>query len=809
MQEAPVLAQRIVEESMVLLLNHNQTLPLTTPTRVAFFGRACLEPFISGNGSGTAQAQNAPDVLTACETVGLTAVASLHRYYQQYLKSEPKPSNTMEWNNIAKMAQLVHSGVVYEYFSEYRPTPTEIEVPYAVIAEAAQSTDTAILVFGRNAGGEECDRHMENDYMLSKTEERLVAQICQAFARVILILNINGLVDLAWIESYSEIQSVLYWGLPGEGGTKALARVLSGQVSPSGKLAFSIPRKCSDLPCFGHFSWNKNGKVLEYQDYALNAAANGSIGFERSPVTVYQEDLYLGYRYFDSFGVQPLFPFGFGLSYSEFDIQSCSVYRQKDNIVLMVRVCNAGNFAGREVVQLYVEPHCTRIRQPRQLLKAFAKTKLLQPGEATEVQLSMPCRELAVFDEASASWVIPSGQYRLLVGNSSRSTELAATIVLNEEKRVQKAKNMLTIQTCNKAALSFLEAGKQHGLLSKPEECLDLSDWLPAIVFRPSETTRDLGTFSTEELAALCVGYGPGTPFSAFGDSDAPETICDEKGNPLAVNDHPTGMNGYVSPAIPVKGIHSLFYKDGPAGIGGIAWPCEMLLACSFDRELCYCMGDAIGAECEQQRVDIWLAPAVNLQRHPLCGRNFEYFSEDPFLTGACAVAVSRGVEEKHAVLVCPKHFACNEQETYRRGNARRNVDAVDSILTPRAARELYLKPFEMLVCEGGIQCLMTSFNKINGTFAAANEELCTGILRNEWGFRGMVVTDWCDMDQVADGADAILAGNDIIMPGGPPVIRQILDGLQHGIIQRKHLERSVSRLLGILQQMRIHNGTR
>ena len=209
--------------------------------------------------------------------------------------------------------------------------------------------------------------------------------------------------------------------------------------------------------------------------------------------------------------------------------------------------------------------------------------------------------------------------------------------------------------------------------------------------------TRNFSGFSIEELAALCVGYGPGIPFAAAGDLSKPSTILDENGTPLTTNSHPVGYAGYVSPAIEEKGIKSVFYKDGPAGIGETAWPTEMLIACAFDKKLWYEFGNAIGEECERKQVDIWLAPAVNLHRNPLCGRNFEYFSEDPYLTGICACEITKGVQENHPVLVCPKHFAVNEQETFRRGSSRKNYDAVDSILTERTAREIYLKPFEML----------------------------------------------------------------------------------------------------------------
>ena len=281
--------------------------------------------------------------------------------------------------------------------------------------------------------------------------------------------------------------------------------------------------------------------------------------------------------------------------------------------------------------------------------------------------------------------------------------------------------------------------------------------------------------------------------------NDDPETIFYENGDPVTTNSHPVGHNGYVSPAMKDRGIESIFYKDGPAGIGQVAWPTEMLIACAFDRELWYEFGNAVGWECEQGQVEVWLAPAVNLHRNPLGGRNFEYFSEDPYVTGVCGCEITRGVQENHPVLVCAKHFAVNEQETFRRGNSKKNYDAVDSIIPERAVRELYLKPFEMMVRESGIHCVMTSFNKINGTFAGGSKDLCTHILREEWGFRGAVVTDWGDMDVVVEGADAVAAGNDIVMPGGPVVIAQILKGLDEGRVTRAQMEMAVSHLLEMI----------
>lgn len=797
-----ILAQKIAEESFVLLRNADETLPLKPGTGVAFFGRGYLQPFLSGNGSGGAYTQDACTLLDACEKAGLQAFQPLHTHYTEELKKETPPTG-LDWDNVAEMAKLVHSGVIYEYFGQYHAPLPEIQIPDGLLQQSAQSTDTAIFVLSRNAGGEECDRHIHNDYELSEEEKRLISRICDSFVKVIVVLNINGLIDMSWLDEHPQIKSVLYIGLPGQEGAAALAAVLTGTVSPSGCLAFTIPYRYDDLPTSEHFSFDRSGKVLEYQDYGLDAAQNGSVGFSKSPVTVYQEDLFLGYRYFDAFDKEPMFPFGFGLSYTQFHVNCSDVYRENDAIAVNVTVRNCGNRAGREVVQLYVSAQGTRLDQPRQTLKGFSKTPLLQPGEETTLKLILPCTELASFEPQKKAWIILPGIYDLRVGTSSRSTTAAAAVLVDKEIPVQTCKAVLPLQSCNEEKIPFLTSAATGNV---PLECrakvIALEGWTPNERILLQEKQHDLGGFSLEELAALSVGYGSGVPFSAFEKNEFPKTLLLKDGRPFVCNDHPTGMNGYVSPAVPERGIHSASYKDGPAGIGTTAWPAEMLLACSFDTDLCREFGEAIGRECVEQGVDVWLAPAVNLHRNPLGGRNFEYFSEDPYLTGTCAVAVTQGVQKNRRVLVCPKHFALNEQETFRRGYARWNVDAVDSIVTERAARELYLKPFEMLVKQADIHCLMTSFNKVNGVFAAAHADLCTDILRGEWGFDGLIVTDWGDMDIVADGADAIRAGVDVVMPGGPPVIEQILEGVKEGRLERWEIERTVSRLLKLLERV-------
>jgi len=790
------IARQIVEGSAVLLKNEGHFLPLPAQKSVAVFGRAAYDMVISGNGSGAAQGTRKEDLPECCRAQGLQPDSMVEKFYRDAFLRLPPP----EPMSLEKLGQLVNSGLMYEIFGTYTPPVEEFSLPDPVIGDAAARTDTALLVIGRNSGGEECDRHLDEDYYLTGPEQQLVCDVTERFPNIVLVLNANGVMDLGWTESYPQIKSILFIGIPGEQGMPALADILTGRVDPSGKLAFTIARRYADYPSARHFTWDKHNSdaILTYDSYGLDAAQNGSTGFAISPVTVYAEDIYFGYRYFETFGVEPLFAFGHGLSYTTFERTVLDVTHDETCASLHVRVKNTGAYPGKDVVQIYASAD-REIDRPARKLVAFEKTEEILPGEWEDLTVTVPWKELAAYHETTAAWEISSGDHLLQLGGSSRCVSNVAVIHVPETILISQCANRLAIKECNQGKLDLLTAPERKEEEYKAPWTLTLN----AVRVPPKVPNMysfpQVDSLTDSELAALCVGYGPGIPFSAFLDEELPNTLLREDGSEVGINDHPTGFNGYVSPAMPEKNIHSVFYKDGPAGIGETAWPTEMLIACSFDRKLWHDLGVCVSQECEKQQVDVWLAPAVNLHRNPLGGRCFEYFSEDPFLTGTAAVAVARGVQESGKVLVCPKHFAANEQETFRRGNAKRNVDAVDTIASERALRELYLKPFQMLVEDAGILCIMTSFNKINGTFAGGSKDLCTHILREEWGFEGVVLTDWGDMDTVVDGADAVSAGNDVVMPGGPPVIRQILNGLEQGRVTRADMIKAVKNLLTMI----------
>lgn len=829
------IARKIAEESIVLLKNADHILPLKEKKEITFFGRTQIGTLYSGNGSGGANIAGCGTILEECEKRGIKPESLLKEFYEYKASAEQvTEEDEFDWT---KVSEMVNSGIMYEIFGKYKAPLDEYDVPETLIFQAAEKTDTAIFVIGRNSGGEECDRHLPEDYYLTRSEESLLKDICTHFANVVIVLNVNGLIDLSWMKKYASIKSLLFIGIPGEEGASALAGILTGEINPSGKLAVTIAEHYEDYPSADHFSWDKEHleNILDYESYGLSSEENGSTGFTKSPVTVYWEDIYTGYRYFDTFGKQVLYPFGYGLSYTAFAISDALVKKQNGGILVTADVKNIGEMSGKEVIQIYLSKvyPAEGVERPYQELKGFEKTSDLAPGEKEQVKIWIPWRELAVYDEERAAWVIESGDYLLKMGNSSRDTFVKGLICVEKTILAEQCTNCLNITECNNGKIEFLtqkendaemasvlniteqnkDVSGQNIIFVTPEDVHDVQENRKCgkETISKAETTvserekeRNLAELSIKELAALCVGYGPGTPFAAVGDRSDPSTIFDDEGKPMTTNSHPTGYPGYVSPAIEEKGIKSVFYKDGPAGIGGVAWPTEMLIACSFNKKLWQMFGDAVGKECEEQQVNVWLAPAVNLHRNPLCGRNFEYFSEDPYLTGVCACEITKGVQNSRPVIVCPKHFAANEQETFRRGNAGKNVDAVDSILTERALREQYLKPFEMLVKDAGIACIMTSFNKINGSFSGGSHDLCTHILREEWGFEGAVVTDWGDMDMVVDGADAVAAGNDIVMPGGPPVIRQILKGYEEGRVTREELEQAVRHLLIMIKRIRL-----
>ena len=482
------------------------------------------------------------------------------------------------------MKEAVNSGLMYEIFGKYTPNPPEFTPSQELLAQAARKAPTALWVLGRKSGGEECDRHLESDFILSAQETALLESICAHFEKVVVVLNTNGLLDpvLGGGASPGKVPGVS--GHPRGRGACRFGRAAHRRDQPLGQAQCDHCQERGRLPCMEDFSWDKDHpeSIRTYGDYGLTPPAGE---FARRPVTAYREDLYLGYRYFDSFGVEPLYPFGFGLSYTSFTVEPAGVEKTAQGLVVKARVKNTGGCPGREVAQVYVSAQGTAQQHPAQELKAFCKTRSWPPGR----RASLPDRAL---EGVGNLWgghcsmgdrgrCIPGKAGNLLCRNPDRGGRpgegghpgaaggkpLAHGPGLSGETRAPFP--------------GACPGGAAPGLPGVP---LSSEEVVPVQV--PAVPGVDCSALSDRQLACLCVGYGPGQPFVWLMDIPGDPTLYDED-KPLTENDHPVGINGYVSPAIPERGIHSVFYKDGPAGVGATSWPGEMLLACSFDEEAC------------------------------------------------------------------------------------------------------------------------------------------------------------------------------------------------------------------------------
>lgn len=822
------LARRLAAESMVLLKNEGGLLPLPGGKTVALLGQTQLDTIIGGGGSGASFSAGTLQIRDEMANAGLILEEAMDGFYRE-LDRKRREESANARSPYADFEGLVASGLIYEIFGQYSAAKEEPLPDDGLWQTAAKAADTAIVIIGRATGGEECDRRVENDYYLTPSEKRMLELACGHFENLIAVFNCNGMVDMSCTKAYPQIKAAIFMGTAGEQAAGALADLITGRETPSGKLSQTAALCYEDYPTAKHFSYTREGPdaLLTYESYGLDKS--GGEGFLASPVTVYQEDIYVGYRYFDSFQKPVLYPFGFGLSYAEFKYEVLGVEIDGGRATAEVKVTNTSKeFAGKEAMQLYVHAPFGELKKPWQELRAIAKTPLLKPMESCTVTLSFELKDMASFDEASMSYILEPGDYVLMVGTGSHNAAPAAVLALDEKIVVRIVTADIGMAPANKDRISLLEpeaelrventAGLPRAAFTEKDVSVCWPEYKgykdnaePAVstlhdVAAGKVTMEEfIAQMTVRELAVLCNGYGPGLPFGGMGRKDIPVTIKGEDGKDIGSCSNPDAMPGYCNPTLEKYGIMSTVYKDGPASVGKTAWPTGMMIACTFDPELAYEFGSACGCEAEMGHVDSWLAPGMNLIRNPIEGRAFEYFSEDPFICGLFGTQVARGAIENNAVTVCPKHFAMNEQETYRRGSLKKNIDAVDTIVSARAARELYLRPFEMVVTGARPMTLMTSFNKVNGTFAAGNYTLCTEILRGEWGYEGVVVTDWGDMDMVVDGADAVKAGNDVIMPGGPPVIEQVLKGYEEGRVELRHLRAAAANLMKYLLSTRLY----
>ena len=772
------LARQAAAEGAVLLRNEAHALPLQDGQRVAVFGRIQFDYYRSGTGSGGMV--NAPytvGILDALQEEELAIDTELEAIYREWIKDHPYDHG---------------QGWAQEPWNQEEMPLTE-EMVRAAAGRTAGSDgfSTAIVVIGRTAGEDRDAQAEKGSYFLTDTEEHMLAEVCAAFEKVVVLLNIGSVMDMEWVERYAPQAVLCVWQGGMEGGHGA-ADVLMGRVNPCGKLPDTIARAIEDYPSTRNFG----GDTAD----------------------IYEEDLYVGYRYFETFAKDKvLYPFGYGLSYTTFAAEDLSVERDGDRaqskVYLTVR--NTGNTAGKEVVQVYVNPPQGRLGKPLRSLAAFAKTAVLAPGETQAVTLEVPDRALASYDDSGASghphcWVMEPGRYEFYAGNDVRSASLAGRIEIEELKVIEKCQEAAAPEkTFQRMRPADTETAAGRGA----EEELPLT-W-EAVPVRSKPMREHICCDCREMPYTGDQGIRLGDVYDGKADmGDFIAQISDEglcclvKGEGMSspkVTPGTAAAFGGLTEELKDLGIPCGCCSDGPSGIrmdcGAQAFslPGGVCLAATFNEELLEELYAMEGLELRQNRIDLLLGPGMNLHRNPLNGRNFEYFSEDPLLTGKMAAAQLRGMH-RYGTSGVLKHFAANNQEYHRR--------QYNSILSERALRELYLRGFEIAVKEGGARAVMTTYGAVNGVWTAGNYDLNTRILREEWGFDGLVMTDWWaeindegEEPSIQNLAAMVRAQNDIFMvvPDTEKHAGNLRERLEAGTLTRGELQRSAANILKMI----------
>lgn len=789
------LSRVAAREGFVLLKNDNNALPLKNK-RIALYGMGARLTVKGGLGSGSVEERYSVNIEDGLKNAGfeITTEKWLDDYDSEYSSTYQEYHDMVEDKvkdlvNPMEIIPIAHS-YVYRYPSGRLVTKEDIE---------NSNTDTAIYVLMRQAG--ECnDRKLEKgDYYITDIERENLRILSEAYKNTILVINVGGHIDLSFLDEIKGIDAVVLFVQGGEEGGNALSDVLSGKVNFSGKLSDTIPLRYEDIPFGDEFSYLNGDLKNEY----------------------YKEGIYVGYRYFDSFDKDVRYPFGFGLSYTDFKIETKSVSLDKTNINIKVAVTNIGEVSGKEVVQVYIS--LPGRDKEYQRLVAFDKTKELEKGETETMDLSFSLEDCTSYNEEKAAWILDEGDYILRVGNSSRNTNLSAIFDIPQTIVVTECKNCCSLQ--NKLPLFYPDKEREERVECEMRLRVNPEDFTTKTVsyIEPSikETEEEksiLDSLTIEEEAWLLQG----------GDLRNPP-----KGT-LEIH----GAGGKTVTALLGKGIRNVLFSDGPAGVniankvkalpgGGFApamvperyswgvmgkamkaqleripgeivyryataWPVEMLLAQTWNKELLESIGKAVGEEMLQFGITIWLSPGMNIHRNPLGGRAFEYYSEDPVLTGELAASLTKGVQSHKGLGVSLKHFCCNNTEDNRNG--------ISSNVSERALREIYLKGFEIAVKKSQPKTVMSSYNMLNHIYTANRHDLLTDILRSEWGFEGLVMTDWGSTNEKAGRPEKTApSGNDLIMPGSDYDRECILKAIKNGEMTPEVVRRSACRVLRMM----------
>jgi len=771
-------------EGMVLLKNDG-VLPFKDK-RIALYGPGASMTIKGGTGSGEVNERHSVTIVEGLQNRGFEILTMdwVQGYEELYAREkEAYMIDRKKRFNIFKLGSLMN--MLMENF----------RMPAGPVITEKKDTENCIYVLSRQAG-EGGDRRAEKGDMFLTDEEREAIRFCaEHYANFVLVINCGSSMDMAFVEEIPGINAILYICQLGMEGGNAFADTVSGAVTPSGRLADTWAKTYNDIPFAQEYSYLNGDLRNEY----------------------YKEGIYVGYRYFDSFGVEPMYPFGYGLSYTEFDIHSAGVGAEGSVITVKAAITNTGDtYSGKEVAQLYLSAPNGLLHKEYQSLAAFGKTRLLAPGETDTLDLSFDLRKLASYRESDNCYVLEAGDYILRLGRNSRDTVAVGAVSLPNEIIVSRHTGICPVQETFEELQSShyefeaLNPGLPRVMLAENAiETVTYTYETPVLCADP-KVRKFMTDLSVEDMVDIVVGigmFGGETKFNLPGSVGNTTSKFWDKGLVnVALCDGPAGLRiqrqstvdkkGKVKPAEKmalgamdlIPGFVKKIMLGDPTKETSLyqyttAFPVTAALAQSWNTELLEQVGKAIFTEMKEYGCTYWLAPAINIHRNPLCGRNFEYYSEDPRLTGVLAAAITRGVQQEPGFYVTVKHFACNNQEDDR--------TFVSSNLSQRALREIYLRGFEETVREANAKSIMTSYNKINGVYAPNSHDICTKALRNEWGFDGVVMTDWFSTNKgQANNAVAMRSGNDMIMPGGKSFKKEILEGLKSGLCTEDDLRR-------------------
>lgn len=797
-------SEREIAADCVVLLKTDGSFPVDVTEKIALYGSGARHTLRGGTGGGIVEVKCFTTVEEGLKKAGYTITTEEWLDGYDTVLAEARNGYRMGIKQAIAADGLTGLGAL----SIAMPEP-DYELPLAGEGE------TAVYVLTR-VSGEGADRKaVKGDIFLTDTETRDILALAERYSRFMLVLNVSGVVDLSPV--VDRVKNILCLSQLGSATGDVLADILSGKRIPSGKLASTWAR---------------------YEDY-------GSIGdVNPEDDTRYREGVYFGYRYFDSINKDPIFPFGFGLSYTQFSIQAGVPFLEKSNVKIPVTVKNTGLYAGKEVVEVYVSLPQGKLDQPYQVLSAFRKTKELRAGEAETLEIVFNIASLASFETESCCRILEAGDYIVRMGSDSRNTRAIAVIRMQETAIVERVSHVGGAPDFDDWKPECREYNSPVGVpvLELTANTIKESEHRKAYI---ENKARDfVHSLSDEQLCYLCTGdfedgkeapglggasvpgaagqstkrfVSQGVPSVVMADGPAGLHISgqygvDEKGVYAVVSDETKAVRELLPPDI-LKYLLVMFPDAANDDRGGeihdqycTALPIETALAQSWDPALCTRCGELVAEEMECYGVDIHLAPALNMHRHLLCGRNFEYFSEDPLITGKMAAAFVRGVQSRKGKGSMLKHFVCNEQETNRLNS--------NSMVSERTLRDIYLRSFEIAVQEGKPYAVMTSYNLLNGEHTSEREDLIEGVLRGEWGFDGIVVSDWVGFKpQTEDNQKyprarayrTTAAGNDLMMPGSIGHYEELLQMMnkEGSPLTRKRMEECAARIVSMTWKLK------